>query len=131
MSSVEMLGKAYAVLNRRRSRILREEMKEGTAVFEVNALLPVVESFGFVTEMRTKTSGAAAPQMAFSHYELIDVDPFFVPTTEDELEEIGEVDYSDNIAMRYIRDVRRRKGLMVEEKIVESAEKQRTLSRKK
>ena len=42
-----MLGKVYAVVAKRRGRIVAEEMKEGTSLFNVTALLPVVESFGF------------------------------------------------------------------------------------
>jgi len=37
----------YGVVAKRRGRIVAEEMKEGTAFFNVSALLPVVESFGF------------------------------------------------------------------------------------
>lgn len=43
----DVLGKVYAVVARRRGRITAEEMKEGTSFFNVSALLPVVESFGF------------------------------------------------------------------------------------
>jgi len=43
----DVLGKVYAVLARRRGRILNEEMKEGTPFFEIKAVMPVVESFGF------------------------------------------------------------------------------------
>lgn len=45
--SADVLGKVYAVVARRRGRIVAEEMKEGTSFFTVSALLPVVESFGF------------------------------------------------------------------------------------
>ena len=38
---------------------------------------------------------------------------------------------SENVARKYMNDVRRRKGLKVEEKIVEFAEKQRTLTKNK
>jgi ribosome assembly protein 1 len=37
----------YGVVAKRRGRIVAEEMKEGTSFFNVSALLPVVESFGF------------------------------------------------------------------------------------
>ncbi len=57
-------------------------------------------------------------------------DPFFVPTTEDELEEYGAVDTSPNLVRTLIDKVRRRKGLFVDEKLVQSATKQRTLSKK-
>ena len=43
----DVLGKVYGVVAKRRGRIISEEMKEGTSFFTVNALLPVVESFGF------------------------------------------------------------------------------------
>lgn len=58
------------------------------------------------------------------------VDPFFVPTTEEELEEFGsEAGGPANLARRLIDGVRRRKGLPVEEKVVAKATKQRTLKR--
>ena len=43
----DVLGKVYGVVAKRRGRIVSEEMKEGTSFFTVNAVLPVVESFGF------------------------------------------------------------------------------------
>jgi ribosome assembly protein 1 len=45
--TAEVLGKVYAVVAQRRGRIVAEEMKEGTSFFNVCAMLPVVESFGF------------------------------------------------------------------------------------
>ena len=61
------------------------------------------------------------------------MDPFFVPTTEEEREEFGEEGQgvgAANLARRLITAVRRRKGLVVEEKVVEFATKQRTRARK-
>lgn len=43
----DILGKVYAVLNRRRGNILSEDMTEGTHFFTIQALMPVIESFGF------------------------------------------------------------------------------------
>jgi len=62
-------------------------------------------------------------------YELLDQDPFWVPTTEEELEDLGEKGDRANIAKGYMDGVRERKGLFVDRKIVEFAEKQRTLKR--
>ncbi|EJD40898.1 P-loop containing nucleoside triphosphate hydrolase protein [Auricularia subglabra TFB-10046 SS5] len=128
-ASTEALGKMYGVLARRRGRIISEDIKEGTSFFTVRALLPVVESFGFAEDIRKKTSGAASPQLVFSGYELLDEDPFWVPTTEEELEDLGEKADRANIARGYMDAVRSRKGMFVEKKIVEFAEKQRTLKR--
>ena len=46
-NAADVLGKVYGVVAKRRGRIVAEEMKEGTSFFNVSALLPVVESFGF------------------------------------------------------------------------------------
>ncbi|GAA6010895.1 hypothetical protein JCM11491_004589 [Sporobolomyces phaffii] len=123
----EVLGKVYGVVAKRKGRIISEEMKEGTAFFTVSALLPVVESFGFADEIRTRTSGAASPQLVFKGYETLDQDPFWVPTTEEELEDLGEKADKENIAKKYMDAVRRRKGMAVERKVVLHAEKQKTI----
>ncbi|KAF8644511.1 hypothetical protein AX16_008388 [Volvariella volvacea WC 439] len=126
-ASTDVLGKVYGVVAKRRGRIVAEEMKEGTTFFTVSALLPVVESFGFADDIRKRTSGAASPQLIFNGYELLDLDPFWVPKTEEELEDLGEKADRSNIAKGYMDAVRRRKGLFVDEKRVQFAEKQRTL----
>ncbi|XP_007436022.1 elongation factor-like GTPase 1 [Python bivittatus] len=131
MATAEVLGRVYAVLSKRVGRVLQEEMKEGTDIFIIKALLPVAESFGFADEIRKRTSGLASPQLVFSHWEVISDDPFWVPTTEEEYLHFGEKADSENQARKYMNAVRKRKGLYVEEKIVEHAEKQRTLSRNK
>eukprot|EP00178_Gracilaria_changii_P001671 TRINITY_DN1238_c0_g1_i14.p1 TRINITY_DN1238_c0_g1~~TRINITY_DN1238_c0_g1_i14.p1 ORF type:complete len:947 (-),score=135.67 TRINITY_DN1238_c0_g1_i14:23534-26374(-) len=130
----EVLGKTYTVLGQRRGRVLNEEMKEGMNVFGIEAYMPVQDSFGFADVLRKQTSGFAVPQMVFSHWECIELDPFWYPQTEEELEDLGVSDTTaenNNIARKLVNSIRRRKGLKVEEKIVDDAEKQRTLSRKK
>ncbi|PWZ03264.1 putative Tef2-translation elongation factor 2-putative [Testicularia cyperi] len=126
-ASTEVLGKVHAVLAKRRGKIISEEMKEGTSFFTVGSLLPVVESFGFADEIRKRTSGAASPQLIFKGFELFDLDPFWVPRTEEELEDLGEKGDRENIAKKYMDSVRKRKGMFVTQRIVEAAEKQRTL----
>lgn len=128
-ASVEVLGKVYAVVQQRRGRIVSEELKEGTPFFQVTAKIPVIEAFGFSEDIRKRSSGAAQPQLVFSGFECIDMDPFWVPTTENELEELGHTADKENIARKHMNNIRRRKGLFIEEKIVEKAEKQRTLKR--
>ncbi|XP_026813344.1 elongation factor-like GTPase 1 isoform X3 [Rhopalosiphum maidis] len=131
-ANAEILGKMYAVLGRRHGRVISSDMAHGSAsTFNITALLPVIESFSFSAEIRKQTSGLASPQLVFSHWEVIDIDPFWVPNTEEELELFGEKADSGNRALNYMNAVRRRKGLSVEEKIVEFGEKQRTLSKNK
>ena len=54
-----------------------------------------------------------------------------MPSTEEELQHFGEKADSDSSARQYMNAVRRRKGLPVQEKLVEHAEKQRTLKKNK
>ncbi|MCO5614569.1 hypothetical protein L7F22_068852 [Adiantum nelumboides] len=127
----QFLGQMYGVLGKRRARVLKEEMREGTDIFTVHAYMPVAESFGLTDELRRKTSGAASPQLVLSHWEEIPLDPFFVPRTEEELEEFGDgSSVPPNTARKLIDAVCRRKGLPVEEKVVQHATKQRTRARK-
>uniref|UniRef100_A0A8C6S756 Elongation factor-like 1 n=1 Tax=Neogobius melanostomus TaxID=47308 RepID=A0A8C6S756_9GOBI len=131
MATAEVLGRVYGVLGKREGRVVHEEMKEGTDMFTIKAILPVAESFGFTDEIRKRTSGLASPQLIFSHWEVISSDPYWVPTTEEEYLHFGEKADSANQALKYMNAVRRRKGLYVEEKTVEHAEKQRTLGKNK
>jgi ribosome assembly protein 1 len=60
---------------------------------------------------------------------MLEEDPFWVPHTSEELEELGEKAERENTALGYMEGVRTRKGMFVMRKIVETAEKQRTLKR--
>ncbi|CAD6205990.1 unnamed protein product [Miscanthus lutarioriparius] len=127
----EQLGATYAVLGKRRARVLKEEMQEGTSLFTVHAYLPVTESIGFSNQLRSLTAGAVSALLVLSHWEAIPEDPFFVPKTQDELEEFGDgSSIGPNLAKKLMNSVRRRKGLHVEEKVVEHGTKQRTLAKK-
>ncbi|KAF2489851.1 putative ribosome biogenesis protein Ria1 [Lophium mytilinum] len=136
-ASTDVLGKVYAVLNGRRGTILSETLSAnfsasttGNSTFTIDALLPVAESFGFSDEIRKKSSGSASPQLRFAGYKMLDEDPFWVPFTEDELEDLGEKGDRENVAKRYVDGVRGRKGLLVQgKKLVMDAEKQKTLKR--
>ncbi|KAJ5178192.1 Translation elongation/initiation factor/Ribosomal beta-barrel [Penicillium coprophilum] len=128
-ATTEVLGKVYAVVTRRRGRIQSEIMKEGTPFFTILALLPVAESFGFAEEIRKRTSGAAQPQLIFAGFEALDEDPFWVPATEEELEDLGELADKQNVAKRYMDAVRNRKGLVVQGRKLIDAEKQKTLKK--
>lgn len=125
----EVLGKVYAVVQKRGGTIISEEMNEGTPFFVINARIPVVEAFGFSEEIRKRTSGAASPQLLFDGFDMLDIDPFWVPHTVEELEDLGTFAERENVARKYMNTIRRRKGLFVNEKVVKNAEKQRTLKK--
>lgn len=128
----QQVGNLYGVLYKRRGQVQDEDVIDGTTIFTFKVYLPVLESFGFSQELLKKTSGmATAPQLEFSHWQVRDADPFWKPKTTEELEDHGELASEPNGAKDCIDKVRRRKGLPVEEKLVEKAEKQRTLNKKK
>jgi len=139
-SSFTGLGPLHAVLSRRRGKVLTDDMVEGTDLIRVTANLPQVESFHLAPELLKESSGeVTAPELVFSHWEVLEEDPFWIPTSLEEREDFGEILMSGdtstgikNNALKYIRVVRDRKGLLVDsKKIVVAAEKQRTLARKK
>ena len=127
----EALGKMFTVLGRRRGRVVQEELVEGSSTFTVTAHIPVIESMDFGSELRKATSGQAMPQLMFSHWEVLEVDPMWEPKTEEELLHFGEKADSENPARLYMNNIRKRKGLKVDEKLIEFAEKQRTITRNK
>jgi ribosome assembly protein 1 len=113
-------------------------MVDGTDLLLIEATLPHAESFGLAPELfRTSSGEVTAPELIFSHWELLDQDPFWVPSTLEEREDFGEILQSgdvstglDNTALKYIRKVRERKGLLVDSsRTVVAAEKQRTIKR--
>jgi len=63
----ENMGDVVADLNRRRGLIEGMDDKNGSKV--VKAKVPLSEMFGYVTQLRTITSGRATSTMEFSHYE--------------------------------------------------------------
>lgn len=125
----EVLGRVYSVLTRRRGSILSESLLEGTPYFTIEATLPVAESFGFSEEIRKRTSGLAQPMLQFVGFQMLDdVDPFWVPRSEEELEDLGVHGERENVAKKYVDLVRVRKGLLVRgARGGRDAEKQKTL----
>ena len=63
----EYVGDVISDFNRRRGRVEGMESKAGARV--VKAKVPLAEKFGYVTVLRTITSGRATSTMEFSHYE--------------------------------------------------------------
>ncbi|HOK25432.1 MAG TPA: elongation factor G [Bacteroidales bacterium] len=63
----EYVGDIISDFNRRRGRIEGMETRGGARV--IKAKVPLAENFGYVTALRTITSGRATSTMEFSHYE--------------------------------------------------------------
>ncbi|MBK9689997.1 MAG: elongation factor G [Saprospiraceae bacterium] len=67
VSPDEYTGAVIGDLNRRRGLPKGQEQRTGGAI-SIQAEVPLAEMFGYVTELRTITSGRANSTMEFSHY---------------------------------------------------------------
>jgi elongation factor G len=63
----EYVGDVIGDFNRRRGKVEGMESKAGSRV--IKAKVPLAEKFGYVTVLRTLTSGRATSTMEFSHFE--------------------------------------------------------------
>ena len=63
----ENMGDVIGDLNRRRGQLQGMDTRNGAQV--IKALVPLSEMFGYVTQLRTITSGRATSTMEFDHYE--------------------------------------------------------------
>jgi elongation factor G len=63
----EYVGDVVGDFNRRRGKVEGMESKAGARV--IKAKVPLAENFGYVTVLRTLTSGRATSTMEFSHFE--------------------------------------------------------------
>jgi len=63
----ENMGDVVGDLNRRRGQVNSMSDRAGSKV--VKALVPLSEMFGYVTALRTLSSGRATSTMEFDHYE--------------------------------------------------------------
>lgn len=70
----EVAGKIYGYMSMRRGSIIEEVPKTGTPLCLLRGYLPVLESFGFTSELREATSGRAFPQLLFDHWKVMDED---------------------------------------------------------
>ena len=65
----EYMGDVISDFNKRRGHIEKMEGKAGARL--IRARVPLAEQFGYVTVLRTLTSGRATSTMEFSHYEKV------------------------------------------------------------
>ncbi len=86
----QWLGDVMSLITRRRGRIVSSEPKGPLTM--VDGYIPVAETFGLSSEMRSATSGRAFWQCTFDHWEKA----------------------PENVALEVIKSIRERKGLPLE-----------------
>ncbi|KYK57599.1 hypothetical protein DCS_04610 [Drechmeria coniospora] len=97
----------YNVLARRRGHVLSDGPVAGTPLYRVNGLLPVIDSFGFETDLRIKTQGSSMVSMVFDSWSIVPGDPLDREQVIRPLQPAS----TQATARDFVLKTRRRKGL--------------------
>ena len=71
----ELVSSIAPVLKRRRGHIVQDRPISGTLLYNVRGYIPVLDSFGFETDLRTYTQGRAMVHSVFDHWAVVPGDP--------------------------------------------------------
>jgi U5 small nuclear ribonucleoprotein component len=111
--SCSMVGPAdavtsvYTVLARRRGHVLQDGPIAGTPLYQVRGLIPVIDSFGFETDLRIHTQGQATVSLVFDRWSIVPGDPLDRDIKLRPLEPAS----AQATARDFVLKTRRRKGL--------------------
>lgn len=111
--SVHMTGPAdsisglYTVLMKRRGHVVSDGPVAGTPLYAAKALLPVIDSFGFETDLRIHSQGSASVSLVFDRWDVVPGDPLDKSIVIRKLEMAGP----QQAARDFVLKTRRRKGL--------------------
>ncbi|KAI2616086.1 P-loop containing nucleoside triphosphate hydrolase protein [Hypoxylon sp. NC1633] len=97
----------YNVLARRRGHVLADGPIAGTPLYRVSGLVPVVDSFGFETDVRIQTQGQAMVSLVFDRWQKVPGDPL---DREAVLRPLQPAE-AQATARDFVLKTRRRKGL--------------------
>ncbi|KAI7781337.1 U5 small nuclear ribonucleoprotein component [Diaporthe eres] len=112
MYSVSMTGSQdavsslYTVLARRRGHVLQDGPIVGTPLYRVSGLIPVIDSFGFETDLRINTEGAML-SLVFDRWSIVPGDPLDRDIVIRPLQPAS----AQATARDFVLKTRRRKGL--------------------
>eukprot|EP01106_Pelomyxa_sp_JSP_P004219 TRINITY_DN1648_c0_g1_i3.p2 TRINITY_DN1648_c0_g1~~TRINITY_DN1648_c0_g1_i3.p2 ORF type:complete len:146 (-),score=44.30 TRINITY_DN1648_c0_g1_i3:158-595(-) len=95
------------VLQRRRGWLHQEQPRAGTPLYTMRCYIPVIDSFGFETDLRTHTQGQAFCLSVFDHWALVPGDPLDKSIVLRPL----AVGQPAELAREFMVKTRRRKGL--------------------
>ncbi|PWA91882.1 hypothetical protein CTI12_AA058850 [Artemisia annua] len=103
----DCLSAIFTVLSQRRGHITGDVPQPGTPACVVKAFLPVIESFGFETDLRYHTQGQAFALSVFDHWAIVPGDPLDKEIVLRPLEP-APIQY---LAREFMVKTRRRKGM--------------------
>lgn len=95
------------VLDRRRGHVIAEGPLAGTPLYGVRGLVPVIDSFGFETDLRIHTQGQATVNLVFDSWSVVPGDPLDRDARTRPLQPAAPM----AAARDFVVKTRRRKGL--------------------
>ncbi|RDX91753.1 110 kDa U5 small nuclear ribonucleoprotein component CLO, partial [Mucuna pruriens] len=104
---IDCVSAIYTVLSRRRGHVTADVPQPGTPAYIVKAFLPVIESFGFETDLRYHTQGQAFCMSVFDHWAIVPGDPLDKSIVLRPLEPAP----IQHLAREFMVKTRRRKGM--------------------
>ncbi|KAF2013476.1 elongation factor 2 [Aaosphaeria arxii CBS 175.79] len=103
----DAVSSLYTVLARRRGHVLQEDPIAGTPLYSVKGLIPVIDSFGFESDLRIHTQGQASVSLVFDKWSIVPGDPLDKDIQLRKLEPAS----AQALARDFVLKTRRRKGL--------------------
>lgn len=97
----------YNLLARRRGHVLSDGPIAGTPLYRVDGLVPVIDSFGFETDVRIHSQGGATVSLVFDRWSVVPGDPLDKEIVLRPLQPAGV----QATARDFVLKTRRRKGL--------------------
>lgn len=107
LGPADAVASVYTVLSKRRGHVLADGPVAGTPLYSVRGLIPVIDSFGFETDLRIHTQGQATVSLVFDKWNVVPGDPL---DREVKLRPL-EMASAQAIARDFVLKTRRRKGL--------------------
>ncbi|MBE7181760.1 MAG: hypothetical protein INR71_11245, partial [Terriglobus roseus] len=107
LGPADAVAATYTVLARRRGHVLADGPVAGTPLYLVRGLIPVIDSFGFETDLRIHTQGQATVSLVFDRWSIVPGDPLDKDIKLRPLEMAG----AQATARDFVLKTRRRKGL--------------------
>ncbi|KAK8545022.1 hypothetical protein V6N13_066336 [Hibiscus sabdariffa] len=104
---IDCVSAIYTVLSRRRGHVTADVPQPGTPAYIVKAFLPVIESFGYETDLRYHTQGQAFCLSVFDHWAIVPGDPLDKSIVLRPLEPAP----IQHLAREFMVKTRRRKGM--------------------
>ena len=110
-------------LGRRRGHVTSEGPRPGTPLHLITAYVPVIDSFGFETDLRSHTQGQAFCLSVFDHWAIVPGDPLDKNIALRPL----EPQPTPHLAREFMVKTRRRKGLSEDVSIAKFFDDDRTM----